>query len=75
MTKSVREFLVSFDVFGEPVGLNYKGERTYKTAVGAFFTICLKILIFVIATTGFLDLVSYRDPVITQVSISTQTFN
>ena len=68
MVNSLRKFLVSFDVFGEPVSLNYQRKTSYKTAVGAFFTICLKGFLFVIATTSFIDLVQYRDPVISQVS-------
>ena len=38
-------FLVSLDAFGEPVTLNYKGSSTFKTGVGAFFTIGLKAFI------------------------------
>ena len=38
-------YLVSLDAFGEPVTLNYRGESTFKTAVGAFFTISLRVFI------------------------------
>ena len=39
------QYLVSFDAFGEPITLNYKGSSTYKTGVGAFFTIGLRLFI------------------------------
>ena len=39
------KFLTSLDAFGEPVTLNYKGESTFKTGVGAFFTIVLRAFI------------------------------
>ena len=64
MANSLRTFLVSFDVFGEPVSVNYRGETSYKTAVGAFLTICLKSFLFVVAAASFLDLVQYRDPLV-----------
>ena len=32
------DFITSFDIFGHPVGVNYKGEDTFKTRVGAFCT-------------------------------------
>ena len=40
------KYLVSLDAFGEPVTLNYRGESTFKTGVGAFFTIILRAFIF-----------------------------
>ena len=39
------DFIVSFfDIFGHPVGVNYKGEDTYKTRVGAFCTAGMYVL-------------------------------
>ena len=40
------KYLISLDVFGEPVTLNYRGESTFKTSIGAFFTIILRTFIF-----------------------------
>ena len=40
------KYLVSLDAFGEPVTLNYKGSSTFKTGIGAFFTIVLRAFIF-----------------------------
>ena len=44
---SLFKFLVSFDTFGKPIALNYKGSSTFKTGLGAFFTIALRIFILV----------------------------
>ena len=63
-------FLKSQDVFGEPVTLNYNGESTYKTWIGALVTLILKSFILVFATTEIIGLFNYKDPKITQVSIS-----
>ena len=38
-------YLVSLDAFGEPVTLNYRGSSTFKTGLGAFFTIALRAFI------------------------------
>ena len=38
-------FFRSFDKFGEPVKINYKGEDTYRTKLGAFFTILLYVMV------------------------------
>ena len=40
------KYLISLDAFGEPVTLNYRGESSFKTGVGAFFTIVLRAFIF-----------------------------
>ena len=39
--KSVTDWLKSQDAFGEPVRINYKGEKEYSTNLGATFTILL----------------------------------
>ena len=47
MGRSFREMFVSLDTFGTPVSLNYKGESSYKTILGALITIALKIFMLV----------------------------
>ena len=52
------DFIVSFDIFGHPVGVNYKGEDTFKTRFGAFCTIAmyvLTVLSLTTLTTAFAD--------------------
>ena len=68
MTKKFTKFLKAQDVFGEPVTLNYNGESSYKTLLGALVTLILKSFILVFATTEIIGLISYKDPKITQVS-------
>ena len=65
---SIIKKLISLDSFGENVTVNYKGESTYKTLIGAFFTICLGGFIFAFAIMTIIDLMQYKDPQITQVS-------
>ena len=55
-------FLRSFDVFGAPVSLNYKGETTFKTFIGALFSIAIKIFLIIYASNQLLTLFSYGDP-------------
>ena len=61
-------FFVSFDSFGQSVGVNFKGEGTYKTALGAFASICLKSFLLSYTLMALVDLLQYKDPQITQVS-------
>ena len=55
-------FLRSFDVFGAPVSLNYNGETTFKTFIGALFSIAIKIFLIIYASNQLLTLFSYGDP-------------
>lgn len=63
--KSVKEFVTSFDVFGEPITINYKGDATFKTCLGAVATIGLKVFVLVFAATQLLALTQFKDPEIT----------
>ena len=58
---------ISLDSFGEAVTVNFKGERTYKTSIGALCTISLKSFILAFSIMSIIDLMQYRDPQITQV--------
>ena len=49
MNSKTRQFIASFDAFGEPVSLNFKGDSSYKTLVSAFFSIEIKSFIIVFA--------------------------
>ena len=62
-------FFKNQDVFGEPVTVNYNGESTYKTWIGALGSLSIKIFIAIFAATQVIDLFNYKDPQITQVSI------
>ena len=52
----------SFDNLGASSTLNYKGSDSYKTSVGALFTIVIQVFTLIvgfIAVNGVLD---YEDP-------------
>ena len=38
------DYFVSLDIFGHPVGVNYKGSGVYKTKLGAFVTLVTQSL-------------------------------
>ena len=69
MSEKVRSFFVSFDAFGEPISVNYKGETSHKTAVGALFTLAIKSFLLIFAFQQILTLTSYDDAAITQYSV------
>ena len=69
MTNRVKEFFVSFDVFGSPISVNYKGLTSFQTATGAFFTLVIKSFILAFAVEQMTALVSYKNPQIAQVSL------
>ena len=63
-----RNFLISFDVFGEPVSLNYDGDSTYKTVIGAIFSLVIKSFLLIYATQQLVALANYEDSQLTIVS-------
>lgn len=65
---SIIHKLISLDAFGEAVTVNFKGESSYKTLIGALCTICLNGFILVYTVLALIDVMQYKDPQITQVS-------
>ena len=59
---SFKKFFTSFDTFGEPVSLNYRGETSFKTFIGAAFTIVIKSLLLIYSVQQMIALMSYQDP-------------
>ena len=57
------------DAFGEPVTINYRGDKTFTTMLGAVVSFVEKVFILVVAVMGLIDLFTYKDPNITQFSI------
>ena len=60
--KDTRKFLTSFDIFGIPITVNYKGEKTYKTFIGFLFTFSVFVLIMMYSIEGALKMLSREDP-------------
>ena len=54
--------LVALDSFGEAVSVNYRGDSTFKTGVGAFFTVCLRVLILHYSVSQFIEVTQFKDP-------------
>ena len=47
------DFLVSLDMFGHPVGVNYKGSGVFQTKLGAFVTLVVQaLMVFNLITSG-----------------------
>ena len=67
--KSLGNKFRQLDTFGEPVQVNYKGESTYKTSLGACCSLMLLWFILGYGTFTFLKVIAYQDPQITQVSV------
>jgi hypothetical protein len=42
-----REFWKSHDMYGRKVELTFKGKDTYKTSVGAFVSLSVKVVILI----------------------------
>ena len=61
MSKFIK-YLVSLDAFGEPVTLNYKGSSTFKTGIGAFFTISLRAFILSYGLLSLISVLQFKDP-------------
>ena len=45
MVDSVLDAAVGGDIYGHPIGVNYKGSDTYQTKLGAFFTLAAYVLV------------------------------
>ena len=69
MVNSIYRFLISFDAFGKPISVNFKGEQSYKTACGAFFTFAIKGFLLLYLMLAFLGLTGYKDPQIIQYTV------
>ena len=52
------DFMVSKDIYGHPVGINYRGSDSYQTKMGALCTLATLIVVFVNSSnlvTAFFD--------------------
>lgn len=53
------EALRALDIFGAPIGLNYKGENTFSTKIGGLFTLILYVLLVSLAATEIINLITH----------------
>ena len=54
----LRKFLYNFDLFGEIIGLRYKGDSTYHTLTGSIISIIVMFLLLGIMITQFVSTAS-----------------
>ena len=64
------DYFKSYDKFGSNMAINYKGEDTFNTFLGAFCSINLQIFILIFAFYSLIKVWTFEDPQITQVSIT-----
>ena len=67
MGRSIQKRLRALDTFGEPVGVNFKGESNYRTILGAICTIGIQSFLLVYTTQQMFNLFNYAEPTIIQV--------
>ena len=57
-------FLLSRDMLGHQISINYKGNPTYNTKFGAFLSIGIQVLVLFQLIQLSIDMVSMNDPTI-----------
>ena len=45
MFKKLRDIFVNQDIFGHSIGVQYKGDATFKTKLGAFVTLAIYTIV------------------------------
>ena len=50
------------DIFGHKPGLNYRGQETHNTLLGAFFTLIVYVLTIVIMVQKVAEIFLMQDP-------------
>ena len=60
--KSLSSFLMSRDVLGHPLSVNYKGSDTFPTKLGAFISMAVHFLVLAQLGLKLLELVNMSDP-------------
>ena len=63
--KKVKKKVTSYDIFGTPVTVNFKGEDTYKTLFGAIVSLSLAALMLYYTWIMFGKMVDRSDPDLT----------
>ena len=59
---SFLKWFTSFDAYGEPVSVSYKGDTTYKTQIGAFLTFSMRSFMLIFTLMGVFELLDYKNP-------------
>lgn len=56
------DLILSRDVFGHPLSVNYKGSDIFQTKIGAFFSIVTQLMTLGILVIKSIELVNMSDP-------------
>ena len=54
--QAIARAFVSLDAYGEPISVNYKGETTFKTGLGALWTLAVKLFLLAVGVGSLLSL-------------------
>ena len=54
----------AIDIFGLNLGLNYKGDQTYKTSCGSFVTVVLVIIIAAVFSLNSFKVLVFQNSII-----------
>lgn len=60
--KKTQKYVTSYDSFGVPITVNYKGDDTYKTLFGAICTLFVVALMLFYSYSGIVQLVERTEP-------------
>ena len=64
--KSFQNYLKSYDGYGEPIQVSYKGSPTYQTGIGAILTLSLQAFMLAYLVTESLALLNFNSNQVTQ---------
>ena len=56
------KFFLARDMLGHPITINYKGEDTYKTNIGAFLSIGVQVMVLIFLAMKVIALIEMSDP-------------
>ena len=59
---SFLKFFLSRDMLGHPITINYMGEDTYKTKMGASLSIVVQVMVLIFLTMKIIALIEMSDP-------------
>ena len=62
MMRSIGRYFISLDGFGESVGVNYRGEDSFKTWQGASCTTFVRGFILIYTLLACIEVAQYNDP-------------
>ena len=62
MAKSFKRLLRSVDTFGHPIKVNYRGEESYKSALGGLMTLLVYSLTIVVVVRAIEEIAEMNEP-------------